>query len=118
MKILARRVASAGASSIGGCQGAGAVVSMSSRRSQDQRARCGCSGAAWLHAVNGLGSWRQTIRSLNAIMRFTSAFAAAEIAIALLKPGAIIGHPRSKALKRTKQHNWLERRPDLMRRHP
>ena len=27
MKILARRVASAGASSIGGCQGAGAVVS-------------------------------------------------------------------------------------------
>ena len=61
-KILARSHASAGASSIGGCQGAGAVISMSSRRSQDQKTRCGCSGAAWLHAVNGLGSWRQTIR--------------------------------------------------------
>jgi hypothetical protein len=36
--------------------------------------------------------------ALNAIMRVhLRVFAAAEIAIALLKPGAIIGHPRSKA---------------------
>ena len=60
-KILARSYASAGASSIGGCQGAGQKcrgLHVEPPIPGPAKARCGCSEAAWLHAVNGFGSWR------------------------------------------------------------